>query len=99
MQEKWLSVADTVTEILLDRFHKTCTQDIDLFPTLRQYNLSCENINETGLDELFKHGTLSIGFIGLSEMLDIIFNSKFWENEKVYNAALNMLSFMLRIYR
>ena len=93
-KEKWLSVADTVTEILLDRFHKTCTQDIDLFPTLRQYNLSCENINETGLDELFKHGTLSIGFIGLSEMLDIIFNSKFWENEKVYNAALNMLSFM-----
>ncbi|HIT26143.1 MAG TPA: hypothetical protein IAA90_00705, partial [Candidatus Ornithoclostridium excrementipullorum] len=93
-KEKWLSVADIVTEILLDRFHKTCTQDIDLFNTLKQYDLLCENINNAGLSEVFKHGTLSIGFIGLSEMLDVIFDGKFWEDEKIYNAALNMLSFM-----
>ena len=93
-KEKWLSVADTVTEILLDRFHKTCSQDVDLFPALKQYDLLCENINKTGLSEVFKHGTLSIGFIGLSEMLDVIFDGKFWEDEKIYNAALNMLSFM-----
>lgn len=93
-KEKWLNIANRVTEILLDRFYKTCAQDVDLFPSLKQYSLLCENIDKTNLIEVFKHGTLSIGFIGLSEMLDVIFGGKFWENDKIYNAAINMLSFM-----
>ena len=95
VKEKWISVADTVTEILLDRFYKTCQQDIELFPTLKQYNLVRENINEVqSLHELFKHGTLSIGFIGLSEMLDLIYHGKYWQDETIYHTANDFVAFM-----
>ena len=95
VKEKWISVADTVTEILLDRFYKTCRQDVELFPTLKQYNLVCENINEVqSLHELFKHGTLSIGFIGLSEMLNLIYRGKYWQDETIYKAAKDFVAFM-----
>ena len=94
VKEKWAAVADTVTEILLDRFYKTCAQDVELFPTLKQYDLLCENINEVELKELFKHGTLSVGFIGLSEMVDLICRGKYWQDEIIYNSAMEFVAFM-----
>ena len=94
VKEKWLKVADSVTEILLDRFHKTCKQDVNLFPTLQRYDLLCENVNEVPLTELFKHGTLSIGFIGLSETFELIFGDKYWKNDAVYAAAKDFVAFM-----
>lgn len=94
VKEKWLAIADTVTEILLDRFDKTCKQDVELFPTLQQYDILCENVNDVSLKELFKHGTLSIGFIGLSETFDIICHGKYWQNEEIYNAARDFVAFM-----
>ena len=94
IKEKWLGVADSVTEILLDRFHKTCRQDVDLFPTMKKYDLLCEYMNKSELSEIFKHGTLSIGFIGLSETFDVIYRGKYWEDAVIYQAALNFVSFM-----
>ena len=94
IKEKWLDVADAVTGILLDRFHKTCRQDVDLFPTMKKYDLLCENMNKAELSEIFKHGTLSIGFIGLSETFDVIYHGKYWEDAVIYQAALDFVSFM-----
>ncbi len=94
VKEKWLAVAKTVTDILLDRFYKTCKQDVELFPTNKQYNLLCEDINTVPLGEVFKHGTLSIGFIGLSEMLDVIYHGKYWLNSDIHDRAIEFVEFM-----
>lgn len=91
---RWQKVADTVTDILIDRFEKTCKQDINLFPTLKQYPLLCDDINKTDLWDIFRHGTLSIGFIGLSEMLEVIYKCKYWTDERAYKKAIEFVAFM-----
>lgn len=93
-KKKWRDVADTTKDILLDRYEKTCNADIDLFPTIREYKLTCKDINEVGLRENFKHGTLSLGFIGLSEAMEVLSGEKFWKNDKVYNESLNFVKYM-----
>lgn len=93
-KEKWLGVAEITKDILIDRFNKTCKSDISLFPTNQEYKLWCEDINEVGLSEAFKHGTLSLGFIGLSEAFEILTGEKYWINDKNRVVALEIVSFM-----
>ena len=93
-KKKWLSVASTTKDILLDRYHRTCEADIDLFPTIREYQLTVEDINEVGLEGTFRHGTLSIGFIGLSEVFEVLSGKKYWSDETVYQEALGFVKFM-----
>ena len=93
-KEKWVGVAEITKDILIDRFNKTCKSDISLFPTNQEYKLWCEDINEVGLSETFKHGTLSLGFIGLSEAFEILTSEKYWINDKNLIVALDIVSFM-----
>lgn len=93
-KEKWLYVASLTKDILLDRFKKTINSDINLFPTNQQYKLWCEDINKVGLKETFKHGTLSIGFIGLSETIEILTGYKYWQDEEAYHLALDLVKFI-----
>lgn len=93
-KEKWHYIAELTKDILLDRFEKTCEADIDLFPTICEYKLTCEDINQVGLRENFKHGTLSLGFIGLSEAMEALSGKKYWNNDEVYNAALSFVRYM-----
>lgn len=94
LKSKWIGIANSVSEILIDRFEKTCKSDKSLFPTNSEYKLWCENIAESDLYEIFKHGTLSIGFIGLAEMIEIIAGKKYWEDDDTYHLALNFVKFM-----
>ena len=93
-KEKWLHVADLTKDILLDRYEKTCEADIDLFPTIREYKLTREDVDEVGLRGNFKHGTLSIGFIGLSESMEVLSGEKYWKNDSIYQIALNFVKYM-----
>lgn len=95
LKKKWIAVADVATDILLDRFYKTCKSDKDLFPTNLEYNLWCENFNANTLSDIFKHGTLSIGFIGLTEAVEVLTGKKFWKDDKeAYTVALDFVKFM-----
>lgn len=94
LTKKWTHVAELTKDILLDRFYKTCEGDKDLFPTNLEYNLWCEDFKSTDLKDIFKHGTLSIGFIGLTEMIEILTGTKYWRDEKAYKLALNFVKFM-----
>lgn len=87
---KWDSVANLVKDILLDRYNKTCKRLINDFPANKEYNLWCEDI-ELGLENLFKHGTLSIGFIGLSEAMEILTYNKFYKDDKTINRSLYVI--------
>lgn len=94
LKKKWIHIASLTKDILLDRFEKTCESDINLFPTNKEYKLWCEDINKVGLREAFKHGTLSIGFIGLTETIEIITGHKYWQDDDSYKTALEFVKFM-----
>ena len=93
-KEKWHKVAETTKDILLDRYEKTCNADIELFPTIQQYKLTVEDVNKVGLRGTFKHGTLSVGFIGLSEAMEILTGQKYWSNDETYNMTLGFVKYM-----
>jgi len=93
-KQRWLNIAEITKDILLDRFEKTCNSDIELFPTNAKYKLTCEDICKVGLKETFKHGTLSIGFIGLSEAIEILTEKKYWKDDGTYKIALEFVKFM-----
>lgn len=93
-KKRWLEVAKATKDILLDRYEKTLNSDIKLFPTNAEYKLWCEDINKVGLKETFKHGTLSIGFIGLNEAIQILTGKKYWEDEGTYKIAIELVKFM-----
>ncbi|MCQ2975965.1 MAG: anaerobic ribonucleoside-triphosphate reductase [Bacteroidales bacterium] len=93
-RKKFVQVANITKDILLDRYEKTCNADINLFPINLKYKLMCEDISKRGLKEAFKHGTLSIGFIGLSEAIEILTGEKYWSSEENYCIAINFVKFM-----
>ena len=93
-KEGWLKIAETTTQILLDRYHKTTSLDSSDFPTVSKYELWIKNFSENTTEEIFKHGTLSIGFIGLSEALEIITGKRFYEDDETYRKAIEFVEFM-----
>ncbi len=94
LKQKWIGVAEATKDILLDRFYKVCQSEKELFPTNIQYKLWCEKFACNNLYDVFKHGTLSIGFIGLSETMEILIGKKFWEDDQTYDIAIDFVKFM-----
>jgi ribonucleoside-triphosphate reductase len=46
------------------------------------------------LEDIFKHGTLSIGFIGLSEMIEVLTGKKYFETNENYQYAKDFVKYM-----
>ena len=88
-----ISGYDFVKDILLDRYHKVCKRTADDFPTNSNYHLWCEEFKEN-LEEVFKHGTLSLGFIGLSEAIEVITGDKYYSNMNNYIMTLGFVKHM-----
>ena len=91
--EKWKEIAESTKDILLNRFYKTCEMNKEFFTTNIKYGLMNGDFSQN-LFEIFKNGTLSIGFIGLSETLEIIHNKKYWLDDNVYDDALKIVMYM-----
>jgi ribonucleoside-triphosphate reductase len=65
------------------------------FPTNSTYHLWLEDFKgKTNLEDVFKHGTLSIGFIGLSEAIEIITGRKYYSSVENYVITLGFLKHM-----
>jgi anaerobic ribonucleoside-triphosphate reductase len=95
LYQKWDEVAVNVKDILIDRFDKVCHMTKEDFPTNLKYQLWIENFNEAkSLYDIFKHGTLSIGFIGLSEAIEVLTGEKYYLNDANYEIAMNFLKHM-----
>jgi anaerobic ribonucleoside-triphosphate reductase len=92
-QSKWDEIAKIVKDILLDRYYKLCKRKADDFPTNSSYHLWCVDFKEN-LEEVFKHGTLSLGFIGLSEAIEIITGMKYYSNTDNYIMTLEFVKHM-----
>lgn len=90
---KWDKIANLVKDILLDRFNKVCLSNKNNYQYNMKYKLWCEDFNKP-LKEIYKHGTLSIGFIGLSEAIEILTNKKYYDNIKNYVMAIRTIKHM-----
>ena len=90
--QKWDEVARTTKDILLDRFLKVCARKLSDFPVNSNHHLWLRKFDN--LREVFRNGTLSIGFIGLSEAMEILTGKRFYEDANVYVYALGFVKHM-----
>lgn len=90
---KWDKVASITKDILLDRYEKVCNRTVENFPTNLANQLWCCKF-KGNLKEVFKHGTLSIGFIGLSEAMEVLCGEKFYRSIDVMMKAVGFVKHM-----
>ena len=65
------------------------------FPTVSEYNLWIKNFSDVeNLEEIFRHGTLSIGFIGISEAIEILTGKKYYSDEETYKFTIDFVKYM-----
>lgn len=94
--EKWHHVAEVAKQLLISRFDLTAALDIDNYPANTKYqlwNVPFEETNDS-LYDVFKQGTLSIGFIGLSEAFEVIFGQKIYESPMLQQKSLDFVKMM-----
>ena len=88
---------DLVKSQLLKRFDYQCSKDVSNFPfLLKEGNWkNSENLKPgDNLREVLKHGSLSIGFIGLAETLTALIQEHHGESEKAQQLGLKIINFM-----
>ncbi|MEW4371215.1 anaerobic ribonucleoside triphosphate reductase [Paenibacillus kandeliae] len=87
-------------EALLHRFHIQAAQPAKASDFMMREGV-WEGGNELAPDdavgELLKHGTLSIGFIGLAECMYALYGSHHGADDAIYQKALNMIRHMRNI--
>ena len=88
---------DLVRDQLLERFEIQCSKRIYNFPFLLGQGvwIDSEKLKPTDrLRKVLKHGTLTIGFIGLAECLKALIGKHHGENEEAQELGLKIIKFM-----
>ena len=88
---------DTVKDQLLVRFEVQCNKRLYNFPFLLEQGvwIDSEKLKPTDrLRKVLKHGTLSIGFIGLAECLKALIGKHHGESEEAQKLGLKIIGFM-----
>lgn len=88
---------DVVSDQLLDRYEVIKRKNKRNFPFLMGQGVwyDSENLKEDeDIEEVLKHGTLSIGFIGLAECLKVLINEHHGESEEAQELGLKIVGFM-----
>ena len=85
---------------LLDRFEIQCRKHVRNYPFLMGQGvwIDSEKLDwDDSVGEILKHGTLSIGFIGLAEALKALVGSHHGESETAQNLGLEIISHMRQV--
>lgn len=88
---------ELVCQQLLDRFEIQADKHIYNYPFLMGQGiwLDSEHLtNQDDLREVLKHGTLSIGFIGLAETLTALYGGHHGSSEEIQKKGLEIVGFM-----
>ncbi len=88
---------DLVIRQLLHRFKIQCTKKVRNYPFLMGQGIWIDSDNLTMDDsvaEVLKHGTLSVGFIGLAETLKALTGKHHGESEESQKLGLEIISHM-----
>jgi len=91
------SKMDLCVDQLLDRFKIQCSKKVKNFPFLMGQGIWIDSDKlgyEDKVGEVLKHGTLSIGFIGLAECLKALIGKHHGESEKARQLGLKIISHM-----
>jgi anaerobic ribonucleoside-triphosphate reductase len=86
-----------VVDQLLERFEIQCRKHVYNYPFLMGQGVWMDSDNLGWNDEVrevLKHGTLSIGFIGLAETLKVLIGEHHGESERAQNLGLEIISHM-----
>ena len=95
--EKLKYMLELVAQQLLDRFEIQASKHIYNYPFLMGQGVWLDSDHLTlqdDLREVLKHGTLSIGFIGLAETLTALYGHHHGEDEKWQEKGKQIISFM-----
>ena len=90
--EKLNRIAAITKEILLDRYYKVCSRKLSDFPINTKHKLWLREFDNCA--EVFKNGTLSIGFIGLSEAIEVLTGKRFYTDNRTYETAISFIKHM-----
>jgi len=88
---------DLAVDQLLERFRIQCQKKVKNFPFLMGQGvwLDSENLGpEDEVGEILKHGTLSVGFIGLAETLKALIGVHHGESAEAQKLGLEIVGFM-----
>ncbi len=88
---------DLVSRQLLDRYNIVAKKKVKNFPFLMGQGvwIGSKNLSpDDTVGEILKHGTLSIGFIGLAETLVALIGEHHGQSERAQNLGLEIVSFM-----
>ena len=88
---------DLCVEQLLERFEIQCRKKVYNYPFLMGQGvwLDSDNLNwDDEVREVLKHGTLSVGFIGLAETLKCLIGVHHGESERAQRLGLEIISHM-----
>ena len=95
--EKLKDMLDLVSQQLLDRFEIQASKHIYNYPFLMGQGIWLDSDHLTlkdDLREVLKHGTLSIGFIGLAETLTALYGRHHGNGEDIQQKGLEIIGFM-----
>ncbi|MBE6947598.1 MAG: anaerobic ribonucleoside triphosphate reductase [Ruminococcaceae bacterium] len=95
--EKLHAMLELVAQQMLDRFEIQANKHIHNYPFLMGQGvwLDSDKLSlEDDLREVLKHGTLSIGFIGLAETLTALYGKHHGQSEELQQKGLEIVSFM-----
>ena len=95
--EKLEKMLELTAQQLLDRFEIQASKHIYNFPFLMGQGIWLDSDQLTlkdDLREVLKHGTLSIGFIGLAETLTALYGHHHGEGEDIQAKGLEIIGFM-----
>lgn len=88
---------DLVIKQLLDRFHVQCQKFVYNYPMLMGQGvwIDSEKLDwSDSVAEVLKHGTLSVGFIGLAECLTALIGKHHGESEEAQQLGLRIVKHM-----
>ena len=95
--EKLQEMLELVAQQMLDRFEIQASKHIYNYPFLMGQGIWLDSDNlslDDDLREVLKHGTLSIGFIGLAETLTALYGQHHGQNEELQKKGLEIIGFM-----
>jgi len=90
-------IIDLVIEQLLHRFKIQCQKKVRNFPFLMGQGIWIDSDNlgpDDEVGEILKHGTLSVGFIGLAETLVALIGKHHGEDEEARKLGLEIITHM-----
>ncbi|MDD6024631.1 MAG: anaerobic ribonucleoside triphosphate reductase [Oscillospiraceae bacterium] len=95
--QKLTEMMELVAQQLLDRFEIQASKHVYNYPFLMGQGvwLDSDKLNlQDNLREILKHGTLSIGFIGLAETLTALYGHHHGESPEMQEKGLQLVGFM-----